>query len=146
MEPKTIERMKRLVLEDFEGDAYNQLLGFLTVENTVEDTRYPRDYLTKGAVLVVYKTHTGEFTCELLADMVANVLEKLLRRVEDLAEYGPVKLTTTGGIYIITPPSHLPPDEDGWKLSYFKGEEYYYSLEDLWDNSNIKNEEIIEIC
>jgi hypothetical protein len=141
-----IQAMKDLVKEDFEGDTYNQLLGFLTVENTVEDTRYPQDYLTKGAVLVVYKTHTGEFTCELLSDMVANVLEKLLRRVEDLAEYGPVKLTTTGGIYIITPPSHLPPDENGWKLSYFKGEEYYYSLEDLWDNSNIKNEEIIEIC
>jgi hypothetical protein len=146
MEPKTIERMKRLVREDFECDAYNRLLGFLTVENTVEDTRYPRDYLTEGAVLVIYKSHTGEFTCELLTDMVVNIEEKLLGEVEDLAEYGPVKLVTTGGIYIITPPSHLPPDEDGWKLSYFKGEEYYYSLEDLWDNSNIKNEEIIEIC
>lgn len=145
MEPKTIERMKRLVREDFEGDAYNQLLGFLTVENTVEDTRYPRDYLTEGAVLVIYKSHTGEFSCELLTDMVANIKEKLLGEVEGLAECGPVKVVTAGGVYTIIPPNHLPPDEEGWKLSSPSlEEEYYYSsLEELWEE--IQPEEILEI-
>ncbi len=75
-----IERMKNLVREDFENDIYNQLVGFLSVENTIssEDTTYHQDYLTEGAILVVYKAHTGEFTCELLTDMVANIEEKLL--------------------------------------------------------------------
>jgi hypothetical protein len=146
MDPKTIGRMKDLVREDFVNDIYNQLVGFLQVENTIEDTTYPQDYLTEGAVLVIYKSHTGEFSCELLTDMVANIEEKLLGEVEGLAECGPVKVVTTGGTYIITPPNHLPPDEDGWKLSSSSlEEEYYYSsLEELWEE--IQPEEILEIC
>jgi hypothetical protein len=146
MDPKTIKKMKDLVRKDFENDIYNQLLGFLTVENTIEDTAYPKDYLAEGAVLVIYKAHTGAFACELLTDMAANIQEKLLREVEGLAECGPVKVVTTGGTYIITPPNHLPPDEDGWKLSSPSlEEEYYYSsLEELWEE--IQPEEILEIC
>jgi hypothetical protein len=89
MDPKTIKKMKDLVRKDFENDIYNQLLGFLTVENTIEDTAYPQDYLAEGAVLVIYKAHTGAFACELLTDMAANIQEKLLREVEGLAELRP---------------------------------------------------------
>ena len=138
------EKMKDLVRQDFKNDTYNRLIGFLVVEETIE--AYPRDYFTEGTTLVAYMCHTGDIAYEKLSEMATNILEKKMKQVEGLAEYGPVKLTTTGGIYIITPPSHLPPDEDGWKLSYSKGKEYYYSLEDLWDNSNIKNEGIMEIC
>ena len=144
MDPKTIKKMKDLVRKDFENDIYNQLLGFLIVENTIEDTAYPQDYLAEGAVLVIYKAHTGAFACELLTDMAANIQEKLLREVEGLAERGPVELVTSGGIYIVTPPNYLPPDEDGWKLLSPSGEECYYSsLEKLWDEIQ---GDIIEIC
>ena len=139
------EVMKSLVRQDFKDDIYNQLLGFLVVENTIEDA-YPQDYYTEGTVLVVYMAHTGEIAFEKLDDMAMNISEKLLRKVEGLAELGPVKVVTTGGTYIITPPNHLPPDEDGWKLSSPSlEEEYYYSsLEELWEE--IQPEEILEIC
>jgi len=143
MEPKTIERMKRLVREDFEGDAYNQLIGFLTVENTIEDA-YPQDYYAEGTVLVFYRPHTGGLAFEKLDDMVANILDKKMREVEELAERGPVKIVATGGIYIVIPPNYLPPDEDGWKLLSPEGEEsYYFSLKELWEE--IQDEGIIEI-
>lgn len=138
-----IERMKSMVREDFEGDAFNQLLGFLTVENTIEDA-YPRDYYAEGTVLVVYRAHTGELAFEKLDDMVANILDKKMREVEELAERGNVKVITTVGVYTITPPNRLSKDEVGWKLSTPEGEECYYSsLEKLWDEIQ---EDIIEIC
>ena len=139
-----IQTMKSLVRDDFRDDIYNQLLGFLVVENTIEDA-YPKDYYTEGTVLVVYMAHTGEIAFEKLDDMAMNISEKLLRKVEGLAELGPVKIATSEGNYIITPPSHLPSDEDGWKLSPEEGsEEYYYSLEEIWEE--IQDEGIVEIC
>ena len=132
-----IKRKVDIVRQDFEDDVYNHLVCFLHPEN------YP-DCLEEDEVVVVYRTCTGDFACELLDDMVDYILEEKMEKVRDLAECGPVELVTTGGIYIVTPPKHLPPDEDGWKLLSPEGEEsYYFTLKELW--GEIQPEEILEI-
>lgn len=73
---RTIEEMKELVREDFRNDDNNQLIGFLHIENTVEGTPYPQDYMTEGAVLVVYRACTEEVTAELLTDMVGFIEDR----------------------------------------------------------------------
>ena len=70
-----VEEMKNKVRKNFKEDAYSELIGFLEVENTVE-ANYPKDYTTKGAVLVYYRAHTGEVVCELLADMIGFLEEE----------------------------------------------------------------------
>ncbi|HCW04105.1 MAG TPA: hypothetical protein DGK91_05965 [Clostridium sp.] len=70
-----VEKMKNRVRKNFKDDRYNELLGFLDVENTVE-ADYPADYTTKGAVLVYYRAHTGEIACELITDMIGVIEEE----------------------------------------------------------------------
>ena len=72
--------MKQLVRANFKEDRDNELLGFLEVENTIE-ADCPADYTQAGAVLVYYRAHTGEITCELLDDMVGFILDRIKTNV-----------------------------------------------------------------
>lgn len=78
------EDMIKLVREDFKKKAkrfgVNCLVGFLEVENTI-DSDYPSDFTQAGATLVYYVANTGEITCELLDDMVGELLNTIRKNV-----------------------------------------------------------------
>ncbi len=68
------ENMKNLVREDFKQDQFNELIGFLEVENTVDVVDIVSDFTEAGTVLVAYRNHNGELSFEKLTEMVDNII------------------------------------------------------------------------